>query len=241
VPLDRGEINAIEISADGYLGVACSRGVILVPWQDSTATPEPVALDTGPAGDRARINTSIRFSGDGQTVVAGSMDGRTCGWRVSTGERLWDVRKSNMPITNVAASRDASICYIAAGMGLVFQYVAETQKAMPSYYQSGTIGAIDCSASGEFVVFGGSWDALLRLSLDRQRRPYCFELGLTEAVRTLRLSPDEKLLAVGDSQGGLCVLAMPDIATLPGPENEKPNNQTAPPRATGEALPQSGK
>jgi WD40 repeat protein len=138
----------------------------------------------------------LAFTPDGRMLAAGASDGRVIFWDLKSGrERMRLDRGSRFPVNGMAISHDGRFLAAAGGRGAGAVSVWDLKTAQP-----GTPVAL--AAASEPIAFAPHQAVLAAVTagsislvdLDRDRAISTIPLG---GVRSLALSPDSRLVAVG--------------------------------------------
>lgn len=195
---EKGAVESAEFSPDGEFIVSGSKyDNRLVVWR---------VLDGAVVWQRVLEDEIERagFSPDGRYVVSSGEDETL---------RLWDAKDGtprgaiplDAAIDGLAFSPDGKVLVTGKEGGVVQAWSMPEMKLLASANHGDTVNSVDFTADGRFVVTA-SEDSTAKLwrvadlSLVRT-----FELGPREYLISVRISPDQKLVAAGAEKGFVAV------------------------------------
>jgi WD40 repeat protein len=190
-----------DISPDGRriaTGGTDATGRVQV-WDISLGTA--ILTLQGPGGSYAR---SIQFSPNGSQIAAGYSDGTVNVWDSATGEALHSIVASHIAVNPIAYSADGSrIATISNGAIRVWDVATGAEVASPGSEPHGSYLTFTPDAtrlvSGDVTQPLHVWDAS-----DDPATKTLLPAGQPKgvAIDALCFSEDDKILAIGSSEGG---------------------------------------
>jgi cytochrome c len=189
-----GKVASVDIAAQGNLAASAGWDGTIRLW-DLASLRSTLELPTGDRPD------TVRFSADGDRLLAGLADGSIRIWRIADGSPLGVLRGHDFGVTALGVARDGR----TAVSGSIDQTVqlwdlAQGAPTQTLYGHAGPVLAVALSADGALVASGGS-DGTVRVWRrgDGDRlRVYQRHTG---AVWSVAFTPDGKSLLSGGADG----------------------------------------
>lgn len=191
---EKGAVESAEFSSDGQLIVSAAKyDNRLVVWRvlDGTVLWQRVLDDEI---ERAG------FSPDGQYVVSAGEDETLRLWRARDGEPLGAVPLDSA-VDGLAFSPDGSLLVTGKEGGLVQSWSMPEMKPLHTARHGQTVNSVTFTRDGRYVATAGM-DSLVKLwRVSDLTLVRTFELGQAAGLITVRISPDQKLVAAGAMEG----------------------------------------
>lgn len=218
-PETRGEVQSVDLSADGALGVSADATGAVTLWSAADGR----AIGTARCGAAASV---CAFAPDGAMVMVGCVDGQARAFSVSpAGLALAFTVSHGAPIAAVAWAERGTLL-TAGGVECKLWKVADRQASW-SFRTSGSVRAATILPGGETLATAGEDGLLTRWDRSgtgpREETP----LKVADPGQGLVLSPDGALAAGGTRDAGTLVTELESGRAL-----GQPLPHTAPARAS---------
>jgi WD40 repeat protein/energy-coupling factor transporter ATP-binding protein EcfA2 len=204
-----GPLTAVAFSPDGSRLATASNDTSVRIWDAATGQ----SLFT--LQDHDRPVTAVAFNHDGTRVVSGGEDGRIVVWNGETGARLTSRTGDNGAVHALAFSPDGAQLAVAnADATLRVWETAGWTSPYLSFGHADALTDVVFTSDGQRIATAGRdgriilWNALTGASLN-SIEPATFQ-DAPLAINAIALSPDDRLLATADNNGGVRIL---DAAT----------------------------
>ena len=214
----RGKVTSVDVSADGRLAASAAWDRTVRIWDLRTGA-ELHRLE-----GRDNLNT-VRFTPDGQRLLAGGSDGSIQLWRVADGTQLTLLKAHDFGVTSLALGPDGKIAASASVDETVQLWdLAAGEPTITLFGHEGPVLAVALSGDGELVASGGV-DGTVRIwhEGDGDRlRVYQRHHG---PVWTVAFAPDGATLLSGGADGLVIAYDLsrpPEEAALDNPAEVAP-------------------
>jgi hypothetical protein len=113
-----------------------------------------------PDADKADA-TALTWSPNGKFVITGHADGTVRKIDANTGEKVWQVKKHDATVNDVATNRDADVVASASADKTVRLYDAQGEQTWISKLHADPVVSVDITNNGKIVLSADSHMALL--------------------------------------------------------------------------------
>jgi hypothetical protein len=145
-------------SPDGLkVATVDARGVLRVL---AVQNPEK-AWSFPPRDDAAADAASVAWSVDGKFIITGHQDGTVRKLAADTGEKVWQNKRFEGPVNDVAVNRDADVVAAASDDKTVRLFDAKGEQTWISKHHADKVLSVDLTYNGKFVLSGDAAGVLL--------------------------------------------------------------------------------
>ncbi|MHB8627515.1 MAG: nSTAND1 domain-containing NTPase [Aggregatilineales bacterium] len=199
-------LRSVAFSPDGRTILSSANDKAVILWDAATGTE--IRRFQG----HSDISGTVAYSPDGQTVIAGSDDKTLILWDIHTGQVLRRFEGHSAAIDHVTFSPDGRMA-ISGGNDktLILWDVQSGQSIRQFVGHSETIGAVVFSPDGRTVISTGSDNQIIVWDVQTGQIVRHIELDSSPGFGDLAISPDGRMVLVGETTNALAVLF--DVAT----------------------------
>lgn len=147
-------------SPDGLkVATVDTRGVLRV---FAVQNPEKAWTFPAPARDEVVADAAaVAWSLDGKFIVSGHKDGTVRKLAADTGEKVWQNKRHEGPVNDVAVNRDADVVAAASDDKTVRLFDAKGEQTWISKLHADKVLSVDLTYNGKFVLSGDAAGVLL--------------------------------------------------------------------------------
>ena len=179
------------------------------PTQSETPSPKPTPTSTPeklPPIEPQNTIKSLDISPDGQTLVAGSEDGKIGVWDTKTGQVRFQLSGHSKPIRAIAMSADGRILVSASEDGTIKAWDLENRNELYSLTGKNSLNknnypitALALTANGKILVTGGQQSYIQLWNLNTKEPIESLEIET--GVESLAVSKDAQVIVSGNYGG----------------------------------------